>query len=411
VFDENNIVSCAGLVPVMTLTQQTRFARADHAEGHSRGVEGCLRRREPGTEAGHVDRRDVCRSGQHRRREHPAFGRHEAPLRQPLRTVDGWNVNARVDLLGTIDNSNRCCVTTLFNSQIVSRFCPDSPSARSSTSTLCCVRSMGTANKAPPTGTRKSPGNSFSAKASHRSRPPSLPPDPPRFSRECNTRGQGWVGERCRPDGHPGHQHRPHGAGASGKILVRGDSAYGNSSVIGACRRKGVEFSVVMVKNTAVQHAIDTISDDAWTPVHYPGAVRDPDNGGWISDAEVAETTYTAFSSTNKPVTARLIVRRVKDARYRDALFPVWRYHPFFTNTTQPTTTSVPGCPPNSRRRTGNRSLPCGWRGRWPAPGTGRTTSPEPSTSPPRWPTDSSPSPTRNHHTEPGAPTRRCWST
>lgn len=41
-----------------------------------------------------------------------------------------------------------------------------------------------------------------------------------------------------------------------------GDSAYGNSSVVGACRRKGVEFSVVMVKNTAVQRAIDTISDD-----------------------------------------------------------------------------------------------------------------------------------------------------
>ena len=27
-------------------------------------------------------------------------------------------------------------------------------------------------------------------------------------------------------------------------------------------------------------------------------------------------------------------MRRVKDARYPDALFPVWRYHPFFTNTT-----------------------------------------------------------------------------
>jgi hypothetical protein len=36
-------------------------------------------------------------------------------------------------------------------------------------------------------------------------------------------------------------------------------------------------------------------------------------------------------------VTARLIVRRVKDARYRDALFPIWRYHPFFTNTDQAT--------------------------------------------------------------------------
>jgi hypothetical protein len=67
-----------------------------------------------------------------------------------------------------------------------------------------------------------------------------------------------------------------------------------------------------------------------------PGAVPDPDTGGWISDAEVAETTYTAFSSTAHPVTARLIVRRVKDARYRDALFPVWRYHPFLTDTDEP---------------------------------------------------------------------------
>jgi hypothetical protein len=29
-------------------------------------------------------------------------------------------------------------------------------------------------------------------------------------------------------------------------------------------------------------------------------------------------------------------VRRVRDARYRDALFPVWRYHPFFTNSPEP---------------------------------------------------------------------------
>ncbi len=29
-------------------------------------------------------------------------------------------------------------------------------------------------------------------------------------------------------------------------------------------------------------------------------------------------------------------MRRVKDARYPDALFPVWRYHPFFTDTDEP---------------------------------------------------------------------------
>ena len=70
--------------------------------------------------------------------------------------------------------------------------------------------------------------------------------------------------------------------------------------------------------------------------MRYPGAVIDPDTGEWISDAEVAEIPYTAFASTPDAITARLVVRRVKDARYHDALFPVWRYHPFFTNTDLP---------------------------------------------------------------------------
>ena len=83
---------------------------------------------------------------------------------------------------------------------------------------------------------------------------------------------------------------------------------------------------------------IAPIPEDAWTPVRYPGAVRDPDTGAWISDAEVAEIPYTAFACTSGAVTARLIVRRVKDARHPDALFPVWRYHPFFTDSTEPVT-------------------------------------------------------------------------
>jgi hypothetical protein len=71
--------------------------------------------------------------------------------------------------------------------------------------------------------------------------------------------------------------------------------------------------------------------------VHYPGAVLDPDTGELISDAEVAETEFTAFASTKKPVTARLVVRRVRDRARTDELFPLWRYHPFFTNNTEPT--------------------------------------------------------------------------
>ena len=127
-------------------------------------------------------------------------------------------------------------------------------------------------------------------------------------------------------------------AGASGEILVRGDSAYGTSAVVGACLRAGVRFSVVLAKNAAVTRAIGTIAEDAWRPVHYPGAVVDPDTGELISDAEVAETTYTAFASTSGPVTARLIVRRVRDRNKLDELFPVWRHHPFFTNSAESTT-------------------------------------------------------------------------
>jgi hypothetical protein len=108
--------------------------------------------------------------------------------------------------------------------------------------------------------------------------------------------------------------------------------------VVAACRRAGARFSLAWTKNPAVAAAIDAIDQEEWTPVRYPGAVRDPDTGAWISDAEVAEIAYTAFASTRQPVTARLIVRRVKDARYPDALFPVWRYHPFFTDSTEPVT-------------------------------------------------------------------------
>jgi hypothetical protein len=126
-------------------------------------------------------------------------------------------------------------------------------------------------------------------------------------------------------------------AGASGQILVRGDSAYGNSTVVNACVKAGVQFSFVLAKTRAVNRAIATIADDAWTPVHYPGAVTDPDTGELISDAEVAEVAFTAFASTKHPVTARLIVRRVRDRAKTAELFPVWRHHPFFTNNTEPT--------------------------------------------------------------------------
>src|SRR6185503_1525941 len=97
-----------------------------------------------------------------------------------------------------------------------------------------------------------------------------------------------------------------------------------------------------MSRNRRIDKAIAAIPDDAWTPVHYPGAVLDPDTGALISDAEVAETSYTAFSGRHR-VTARLIVRRVKDANHPDGLFPVWRHHPFLTNSDLPAAGTLAG--------------------------------------------------------------------
>jgi hypothetical protein len=126
-------------------------------------------------------------------------------------------------------------------------------------------------------------------------------------------------------------------AGAK-QILIRGDAAYGTSTVIRAALRAKATFSVVLTRQPSVNRGIDSIPQDAWTPVQYPGAVKDPDTGEWISDAEVAEVTYTAFADTAQAVTARLVVRRVRDRNIgpEDEMFPVWRYHPFFTNSTEP---------------------------------------------------------------------------
>ena len=121
-------------------------------------------------------------------------------------------------------------------------------------------------------------------------------------------------------------------------ILVRGDSAFGTKKVMTTCVAEGTQFSLSVSRNKRINAAIEVIDEAAYTPVHYPGAVTDPDTGELISDAQVAETPYTLHLGRHRTLTVRLVVRRVKDARYPDALFPVWRYHPFVTNSELPTT-------------------------------------------------------------------------
>jgi hypothetical protein len=126
--------------------------------------------------------------------------------------------------------------------------------------------------------------------------------------------------------------------GCTGTIIVRMDSAYYNARVIGAVRGQGARFSVTTPMNSSIRGAIAAIGEQNWTAIRYPHAVWDDQLGCWISDAEVAETEYTAFASKKgHAVTARLIVRRVRDlnkkaAAGQDELFPLWRYHAVFTD-------------------------------------------------------------------------------
>lgn len=71
-------------------------------------------------------------------------------------------------------------------------------------------------------------------------------------------------------------------------------------------------------------------------------------SSGGSGDAQVAETTYTAFTSAAKThqVTARLIVRRVKrlnpkaGPQGQGELFTVYRFHAVFTDSTASTLTA-----------------------------------------------------------------------
>ena len=125
--------------------------------------------------------------------------------------------------------------------------------------------------------------------------------------------------------------------GATGEIIVRCDSAFYGKKVIWACRRNGVRFSVTAKMDRKIRAAADSIPAGQWLGIRYPKAVWDDEAQCFISDAEIAEITYTAFAGTRYAITARLIVRRIrrvnpKQVPGQDELFPTYRYHAVFTD-------------------------------------------------------------------------------
>jgi hypothetical protein len=128
--------------------------------------------------------------------------------------------------------------------------------------------------------------------------------------------------------------------GATGVLIARMDSAFYQADVVAAVLRHRAHYSITARLLPPVRRAIDTIAADAWTPIKYTNAIWDEAAQQWISEAEVAEIPFTAFSSKAKALqaTARLIVRRVPDVNpaNQNPLFTVYRHHAVFTNSPLP---------------------------------------------------------------------------
>jgi len=133
-------------------------------------------------------------------------------------------------------------------------------------------------------------------------------------------------------------------AGTTGQVTVRCDSAFYNHDVVAAARRGGAHFSVTARMDPAVRKAIASIREADWVAIKYPNAIWDNDEQRWISDAEVAEIPFTAFTSRRRAehIGARLIVRRVRRLNPKSVpagqseLFAAYRHHAIFTDSPLP---------------------------------------------------------------------------
>jgi hypothetical protein len=128
--------------------------------------------------------------------------------------------------------------------------------------------------------------------------------------------------------------------GPKAHVLVRMDSAFYGRGAVHAALTGGAAVSVTVRMNAQIKATIAAIDDEAWTTIEYTDALFDEASGRWVSRAEVAEIDFTALAAQKKSerVPGRLVVRRIPDlnadkkaAAGQGALFDVWRFHAFFT--------------------------------------------------------------------------------
>jgi hypothetical protein len=102
-------------------------------------------------------------------------------------------------------------------------------------------------------------------------------------------------------------------AGATGTKLLRADSGFWNTKVFELLDKAGWQYSIGVRMIKTVQAAVDAIDEDAWQRIDYPQE----------GEAQIAETSYGG---------RRLIVRRTRLLGAQAELWPDWRHFCFITN-------------------------------------------------------------------------------
>jgi len=107
--------------------------------------------------------------------------------------------------------------------------------------------------------------------------------------------------------------------------------------VVAAAARYDAHVWLTTRTAPSVRAAIAGIPQTAWTAIHYPDAFVDTETGELISDAEVAETGYTALTPRPKETAGDRPADRAagqapqpQAAAGQDELFTLWRHHAVF---------------------------------------------------------------------------------
>lgn len=118
---------------------------------------------------------------------------------------------------------------------------------------------------------------------------------------------------------------RARSAGATGRLTVRMDSGFYNEKAVNECERNDVRYSITAKMSPGLRTTCEAIPEGSWREIEYP----------FEDGADVAETTYAAFSRGRKNAPARrLIVRRVRPTpdSQLDLLGVKYTYHAFITD-------------------------------------------------------------------------------